>query len=89
MYCYSKQEPTDTREGDWFLTFYTVTKWPHVSILDPRTGGRLLSLSDITKENIFDTCKNMRIACFEKLQYAFVYLFKVNHNLRFALFFCS
>jgi len=52
------QEPNDTREGDWFLNFYPVNEWPHVSIIDPRTGGRLLSVSNITNDNILETSKN-------------------------------
>uniref|UniRef100_H2YPX6 UBX domain-containing protein n=1 Tax=Ciona savignyi TaxID=51511 RepID=H2YPX6_CIOSA len=43
---------SDSSEGERFMTFYSIESWPHVSILDPRTGGRMGTLSDITKDSV-------------------------------------
>ena len=43
------------------MTFYTINEWPHISILDPRTGGRLLTVTNVTKENIVETSKGIDI----------------------------
>lgn len=39
-------------EGDRFTTFYPVKCWPHVSILDPRTGERLAVWNELNADNI-------------------------------------
>nr|XP_039263932.1 UBX domain-containing protein 7-like [Styela clava] len=43
---------SDSTEGERFTTFYPVTRWPHVSILDPRTGEQLAVWNDINSNNI-------------------------------------
>nr|CAB3267482.1 UBX domain-containing protein 7-like [Phallusia mammillata] len=43
---------SDSSEGERFMNFYSVTEWPHVSILDPRTGGRLAMFKEFTKESV-------------------------------------
>uniref|UniRef100_F7BMH5 UBX domain-containing protein n=1 Tax=Ciona intestinalis TaxID=7719 RepID=F7BMH5_CIOIN len=43
---------SDSSEGERFMTFYSINGWPHVSILDPRTGGRMGVLTNITKDSV-------------------------------------
>ena len=33
----------DSEEGQRYMTFYPITEWPYVAILDPRTGERLVT----------------------------------------------
>ncbi len=35
------------------MTFYPVTEWPHVAILDPRTGERLVTWSKLPDSATF------------------------------------
>ncbi len=35
------------------MTFYPVTSWPHVSVLDPRTGEQLVTWSKVPDANTF------------------------------------
>ncbi|XP_002131429.2 UBX domain-containing protein 7-like isoform X1 [Ciona intestinalis] len=43
---------SDSSEGERFMTFYSINGWPHVSILDPRTGGRMGMLTNTTKDSV-------------------------------------
>ncbi|ODV89594.1 hypothetical protein CANCADRAFT_148565 [Tortispora caseinolytica NRRL Y-17796] len=40
------QYPADSSDGEAFLQYYPTTKFPHLSIIDPRTGEQMVDFSD-------------------------------------------
>lgn len=43
----------DSEEGQRYMTFYKVTEWPYVAILDPRTG-ELMAQWNYTDANTYE-----------------------------------
>ena len=40
-------------EAQRYMTFYPVNEWPHIAILDPRTGERLITWSKVSDAATF------------------------------------
>lgn len=47
------QQYKEFEEAQRYMTFYPVTEWPHVAILDPRTGERLVTWSKLPDSATF------------------------------------
>ena len=41
------QQYKESDDAARYMTFYTITDWPHVSIIDPRTGENMVTWSKI------------------------------------------
>ena len=41
------QQYKEFEEAQRYMTFYPVSEWPHIAILDPRTGERLVTWSRV------------------------------------------
>ena len=37
------QQYKESDEAQRYLTFYPITEWPHVTVIDPRTGEKLIT----------------------------------------------
>ena len=44
---YFFQQYKEFEEAQRYMTFYPVSEWPHIAILDPRTGERLITWSRV------------------------------------------
>ena len=40
---YQFQQYKESDEAQRYLTFYPITEWPHVTVIDPRTGEKLIT----------------------------------------------
>ena len=47
------QQYKESEDAQRYMTFYPVTEWPHVSILDPRTGENLVTWSKVPDAGCF------------------------------------
>ena len=43
----------ESENAQRYMTFYSVLEWPHVAILDPRTGERLVTWPKVTDAGCF------------------------------------
>lgn len=47
------QYPITSREGQQYKQFYPFNKYPHISLVDPRTGERIRIWDDVIKPDVF------------------------------------
>ena len=46
----------ESDEAARYMTFYPITEWPHVSIVDPRTGENMVTWSRLITTHFFHLC---------------------------------
>ncbi|CAK8689474.1 UBX domain-containing protein 7-like isoform X2 [Clavelina lepadiformis] len=52
------QVRSDSLEGEKFMMFYSVSNWPYIAVIDPRTGGCLTTWSETTSESFIASVKS-------------------------------
>ena len=63
------QESCESSEGEWYSTFYTINQWPHVCVIDPRTGGRLVTFSNFKIDSFVEAGERFYEKIFELVFY--------------------
>lgn len=59
LFEYIFQTSLNTSDGGKFVDFYNVTTYPHLAIIDPRTGECIRSYSSITVDSIVADLNDM------------------------------
>ena len=57
----------ESDEAARYMTFYPITEWPHVSIVDPRTGENMVTWSRYVSDPGKFTLTNSDAISFESL----------------------
>ena len=48
------QQYKESDEAQRYLTFYPITEWPHVTVIDPRTGEKLITWNHLDSASFCD-----------------------------------
>ena len=47
------QQYKESDEAQRYLTFYPITEWPYVAVIDPRTGEKLVTWNKLDSSALF------------------------------------